>query len=1167
MLLPLLLFLFVSTDISGMNHSPYPAHVAYFSNIRPVFQQAQTHFADITAQRIGNVHSFVYPATAFFTNQTYASANPMLTQLLISLRSEYASSAFTKTAGGFSLVENYFDSNYKPTPHLSSQIHAHLNQLHQTLYQTAHFNGSTQSLESAMQLVNAHVPVDAKLLPIAHAWNKAVQEMSAIVFDHNGSLKNSLTEQESLRLIHIHCEYLKSTTNCLAEWYDQIATLSYGDARYLTYLKQILREQNSIANKACNEGPLRGIDKLTSNVVGFCKTCTNWFVGNRSKHEQLHALNRNSTNSILKSVISHCKKGEFQAALDYGNQAGIFKQYPILHREIIGKLPKITTTNTVSSQAVTSAQVNQLKIDTIVTGNSAQDHTLDINRLIKPPSEPKGTDSWPYSVQAPVVAAFSHIEQKSNQVRSLTPQKKIQLSQTITQQMNKELSTIKQRSQETLFVEANDLQRTILHGRKQALALTEQSNVMFEKRYKTDAFSAMMAKEINADQRALEYCFGNHIQQHLHGEFVKVIHESAQQYYTKNASISQREVNKMVCEWAFTGLSRNQEGKVAQATSLANLCWSALDFAQATLDATNSAVNNAANYLINVIDKVDGLLQEFSIPQDILDSYRNAGFENIPQTIRPESRILKCIVRYVEGRIRGPLDLIAHPSKNITATIASLKPLGKLAVTYIDYCDTLDSAHLLEPAACTQKIAQLEQNLGKQVETITHEFLESYNTIINLSAEDISYLVGNAQGQQKLLTKISSIGSKIKAKFVSRAVSNPNLEYWQQLAAAMNNAQPIQSFTIRNTHYVFYDNGAIFAGTTIGSQKKMWCVSPPKRITTGPALLPVARYNANGMGSHAKTAQMVKQPISPTPAAVSIGQAITNARIAAPVATEQISSTPELSKLQVDVPTPDVKVSPRVLIDPVTPQLKAEWAAQKKEVVKTLKRWIDQYQNKVGKTAEFIEHRDWLRAEIQEFNKPECAHHIATTSNGVHTIIPKELQPFIPSQKEIAQLEKQLDIIPAIKKISGKEIDVLIGNLEHVFCPEIKVNCETGKVGIQGAHYYPVLKKLEKEGLVKVHSDVLNADGTNTVNWSYHGCIPKDSSCFPEHWTKENIVQKINESIKNIVDKLGYPNGRLELTGLTQEGIRIKIIFQISEKGSGTTCNIISCFPLLKKGD
>lgn len=385
MLLPLLLFLFVSTDISGMNHSPYPAHVAYFSNIRPVFQQAQTHFADITAQRIGNVHSFVYPATAFFTNQTYASANPMLTQLLISLRSEYASSAFTKTAGGFSLVENYFDSNYKPTPHLSSQIHAHLNQLHQTLYQTAHFNGSTQSLESAMQLVNAHVPVDAKLLPIAHAWNKAVQEMSAIVFDHNGSLKNSLTEQESLRLIHIHCEYLKSTTNCLAEWYDQIATLSYGDARYLTYLKQILREQNSIANKACNEGPLRGIDKLTSNVVGFCKTCTNWFVGNRSKHEQLHALNRNSTNSILKSVISHCKKGEFQAALDYGNQAGIFKQYPILHREIIGKLPKITTTNTVSSQAVTSAQVNQLKIDTIVTGNSAQDHTLDINRLIKPP--------------------------------------------------------------------------------------------------------------------------------------------------------------------------------------------------------------------------------------------------------------------------------------------------------------------------------------------------------------------------------------------------------------------------------------------------------------------------------------------------------------------------------------------------------------------------------------------------------------------------------------------------------------------------------------------------------------------------------------------------------------------------------------------------------------
>ncbi len=59
---------------------------------------------------------------------------------------------------------------------------------------------------------------------------------------------------------------------------------------------------------------------------------------------------------------------------------------------------------------------------------------------------------------------------------------------------------------------SNTPQQTALHKkREQALAVTEKSNVMFEKTYQVSTVSNLLAHECNADARALEYCFGNHV--------------------------------------------------------------------------------------------------------------------------------------------------------------------------------------------------------------------------------------------------------------------------------------------------------------------------------------------------------------------------------------------------------------------------------------------------------------------------------------------------------------------------------------------------------------------------------------------------------------------------------------------------------------------------------
>ncbi|MFZ5954245.1 MAG: EndoU domain-containing protein [Candidatus Dependentiae bacterium] len=254
------------------------------------------------------------------------------------------------------------------------------------------------------------------------------------------------------------------------------------------------------------------------------------------------------------------------------------------------------------------------------------------------------------------------------------------------------------------------------------------------------------------------------------------------------------------------------------------------------------------------------------------------------------------------------------------------------------------------------------------------------------------------------------------------------------------------------------------------------------------------------------------------------------------------------------------------VIDPATEQEKAEWKARKELTVKLLKKALDVLRNKYGKDSEaFLKMQEGVRKVIQELNKPECKYHIDTTTKGVHNIVPKELERFIPSAKELAELERLLDILDEIKKVSGKEVDKLIENLIHVFAPEVKVNCEEGKVGTQGAHYYPILELLEKEGLIKIDTKVLNPDGTYIIEWSYHGSKSKESTCFPLEWTEEKIIQKINEAAKNITKEEWQKDGRLEIIGQTTEGIKIKMVFEFQKVEEKTICKMISCYPYKEK--
>lgn len=61
------------------------------------------------------------------------------------------------------------------------------------------------------------------------------------------------------------------------------------------------------------------------------------------------------------------------------------------------------------------------------------------------------------------------------------------------------------------------------------------------------------------------------------------------------------------------------------------------------------------------------------------------------------------------------------------------------------------------------------------------------------------------------------------------------------------------------------------------------------------------------------------------------------------------------------------------------------------------------------------------------------------------------------------------------------------------------------------------------------------------------------------------IIQKNNEAIKNIQDKITKPNGRIEIEAQTLENVKIKMIFDIEKIGEQNICTMISCYPVLDK--
>jgi hypothetical protein len=175
-----------------------------------------------------------------------------------------------------------------------------------------------------------------------------------------------------------------------------------------------------------------------------------------------------------------------------------------------------------------------------------------------------------------------------------------------------------------------------------------------------------------------------------------------------------------------------------------------------------------------------------------------------------------------------------------------------------------------------------------------------------------------------------------------------------------------------------------------------------------------------------------------------------------------------------------------------------------------------------------------------------------------HKLIPALQQTFL-TPEDVFELSSKFDfriikpeLIESCPELADKPLHF---DYTHLFSPDIRV--KNGKIEISGYHHdaQNVLETNEHFTMTPFKTKEL-PEGFYQISISALGSNPKSTVCFPKHWTREKVMNKIEESITNgTIEKT--ESGRLSIIGMIEEGIKIRSIIDPD------TGLVISAYPFV----
>jgi len=100
----------------------------------------------------------------------------------------------------------------------------------------------------------------------------------------------------------------------------------------------------------------------------------------------------------------------------------------------------------------------------------------------------------------------------------------------------------------------------------------------------------------------------------------------------------------------------------------------------------------------------------------------------------------------------------------------------------------------------------------------------------------------------------------------------------------------------------------------------------------------------------------------------------------------------------------------------------------------------------------------------------------------------------------------------------------------------------------------------KKSGKFKFEILEVGEHGIYKARWSCGNTEMKESTFFPDEWTRSKVVEKILEALRNKKEivQSGSHDNRWVIEGVTAEGISITIIVQINKSGRS---EIVTAYP------
>jgi len=190
-------------------------------------------------------------------------------------------------------------------------------------------------------------------------------------------------------------------------------------------------------------------------------------------------------------------------------------------------------------------------------------------------------------------------------------------------------------------------------------------------------------------------------------------------------------------------------------------------------------------------------------------------------------------------------------------------------------------------------------------------------------------------------------------------------------------------------------------------------------------------------------------------------------------------------------------------------------------------------------------------------NEAQCLEHARATRKGVHRHSVEGLN----NPDACAKLAAEHNYTCSTPASMGKPAPVEF-NPGHIVEPEILIHCDKKVYNVGGFHH-DHLGKIEQSGLVKFTNIEQGANGIYKAGWSYAGVEPKESTFFPKEWSPTKVFEKIKEALGNLVENPVFEKKRWCVNGKTNEGMKIKMVFETDPATGSPTGKIVSAYPTI----